>query len=160
MHEPNPGEWIPPAEFAEVVRLTPLVAIDLIVTLPEGRALLGRRTNEPAKGVLFVPGSRVTKNERLAEAFGRIAREELGLELGFEQGRFRGVFEHFYGTNRFGQPGFGTHYVTLAYQVELPTPPLDLPQDQHAEYFWLTPEQILSSSQVHENTKAYFRGAP
>lgn len=160
MHEPKPGEWIPPAEFAEVVRLTPLVAIDLIVTLPDGRGLLGRRTNEPAKGVLFVPGSRVTKNERLADAFSRIAREELGLELRFEQGQFRGVFEHFYATNRFGQAGFGTHYVTLAYQVGLPTPPLDLPQDQHAEYFWLTPEQILDSSEVHENTKVYFRKSP
>jgi len=79
--EPKPGEWIPKDEFAEVVRLTPLIAIDLIVQSPEGRVLVGRRINEPAKGLLFVPGSRISKNETRAAAFKRVSREELGVEL-------------------------------------------------------------------------------
>src|SRR5579859_2427976 len=99
--EPKPGEWISPGDFANVIRLTPLVAIDLIVHAPGGGVLLGRRINQPAKGMLFVPGSRISKNETLVAAFKRITREELGLELPLEQARFAGVYEHLYPTNRF-----------------------------------------------------------
>lgn len=158
VREPAPGEWISAKEFADVVRLTPLVAIDLIVRLPDGRALVGRRTNEPAKGVLFVPGSRITKNERLEDAFRRITREELGLEQSLGNARFRGVFEHFYASNRFEVAGFGTHYLTLAYELRIAGIPKSLPQDQHAEYYWLMPEELVARADVHQNTKAYFRG--
>src|SRR6516225_2514972 len=92
--EPKPGEWISLADFANVIRLTPLVAIDLIVRSPEGRVLVGRRINEPAKGFLFVPGSRISKNETRAAAFNRVSREELGVELPIESSRFVGVYEH------------------------------------------------------------------
>src|SRR5262249_31985160 len=94
--EPKPGEWISPSEFANIVRLTPLVAIDLVVRSPDGRVLLGRRTNEPAKNLLFVPGSRISKNETRAAAFRRITREELGVELELEMARFLGVYDHIY----------------------------------------------------------------
>ena len=154
--EPKPGEWIAPDEFANVVRLTPLVAIDLIVRSPEGRVLVGRRTNEPARGCLFVPGSRISKNETLAAAFERITREELGTPVPMEQARFLGVYEHLYPTNRFGKPGFGTHYIVLAHELELALDPAKLPTDQHGEYLWLSPQELLQSQQVHQNTKAYF----
>ncbi len=156
--EPKPGEWISQTEFAEVVRLTPLVAIDLVVRSPEGRVLVGRRLNEPAKGVFFVPGSRITKNETRAGAFQRITREELGLSVSIDSARFLGVYEHIYPANRFELPGFGTHYITLAYELALPPSVLALPVDQHAEFTWMTPAELLSSPFVHENTKAYFCG--
>ena len=84
-HEPKPGEWISPGEFANVIRLTPLVAIDLIVQDANHRVLVGRRLNEPARGFLFVPGSRISKNETRAMAFERITREELGVTVPLEQ---------------------------------------------------------------------------
>ena len=155
--EPKPGEWMEPAEFENVIRLTPLVAIDLVIRSPEGRILVGRRTNEPAKGVFFVPGGRITKNETLAAAFRRISREELGLELMLETARFLSVNEHIYATNRFHKRGFGTHYVTLAYEVAVFVEIDALPKDQHGEYAWMTRAQLLSSPEVHENTKRYFR---
>jgi len=154
--EPKPGEWLKPAEFANIVRLTPLVAIDVIVRSPDGRVLVGRRTNEPAKGMLFVPGSRISKNETRKAAFRRITHEELGLELKIETARFVGVYEHIYETNRFERPGFGTHYVTLAYEVALALDLANLPTDQHGEYLWLTTSELLHSTEVHANTKAYF----
>ena len=153
--EPQPGEWMAAEDFENIVRLTPLVAIGVIARARDGRVLLGRRTNEPAKNVFFVPGSRITKNERLAAAFRRITREELGVALNIEAARFRGAYEHMYATNRFEKEGFGTHYITLAYEIEA----LDaaaLPKDQHGEYVWLSPAQLLESPEVHENTKAYF----
>ena len=146
-----------PEDFNRVVRLTPLVAIDLIVRSPDRRVLVGRRTHEPAKGCLFVPGGRITKNETLAAAFRRVSLAELGVEKKMEEARFLGVYEHFYSTNNLEQPGFGTHYVLLTYEVTSPVPEASLPKDQHAEYFWLREADILTCPEVHEHTKAYFR---
>jgi len=158
--EPKPGEWLDPAAFAEVIRLTPLVSIDLIVRSPQGRVLVGKRKHEPAKNTFFVAGSRITKNETLAGAFERIAREELGFPLRLDHSKFRGAYEHFYPTNRFEAAGFGTHYVVLAYEVTLDAEPKSLPLDQHGEYAWMTVAELLASPEVHDNTKAYFRAEP
>ena len=144
-------------DFAQVVRLTPLISIDLVVRNSENRILVGRRTHEPAKSVFFVPGGRICKNERLEAAFGRISRSELGREINFHASRFIGVFEHFYDTNRLAKPGFGTHYVVLAYEMKVDPASLNLPGDQHSEFAWRTPAELLPSPHVHENTKAYAR---
>ncbi len=157
--EPKPGEWLPAADFEQIVRLTPLVAIDLVVRSPRGEVLVGRRKNEPARGMLFVPGSRITKNETRAAAFRRIAREELGVDVPIDAARLLGAYEHFYPTNRFEKAGFGTHYIVLAYELVLPLRTADLPKDQHGEYLWLEPQALLKSPEVHANTKAYFGGA-
>ena len=154
--EPKPGQWLEPEEFDTVVRLTPLVAIDLIVRSPEGRILVGRRSNEPAKGSFFVPGGRISKNETLAAAFRRISLAELGLEQKIEEARFLGVYEHFYATNNHQVAGFGTHYVTLAYELTSPVRDLQLPKDQHDGFAWLTEAELRRSPEVHQNTKAYF----
>jgi len=134
-----------------------LIAIDLIVRSPEDRVLVGRRINEPAKGLLFVPGSRISKNERLEAAFKRITKEELGIEASLERAHFVGVYEHLYATNRFNRPGFGTHYIVLAYELRIELDPMRLPSDQHGEYLWLQPEELMRSREVHANTKAYFQ---
>ncbi len=156
--EPKPGEWMATDDFERVVRLTPLVALDLVVQSSRGEVLVGRRINEPAKGMLFVPGSRITKNETRAAAFRRITLEELGAELPIDSARFLGAYEHFYQSNRFEKPGFGTHYIVLAYEVKLDLDLTRLPKDQHGEYLWLSPKELRESPEVHPNTKAYFPG--
>ncbi len=154
--EPTPGQPLEPEDFDRVVRLTPLVSIDLVVRSPDGRVLVGRRKREPAKGRLFVAGGRITKNETLAAAFRRISFAELGLEKRIEEARFLGVYEHFYATNNRELAGFGTHYVGLAYDLTSPIQDLPLPKDQHGEFAWLTKVELLRSPDVHPNTKAYF----
>jgi colanic acid biosynthesis protein WcaH len=158
--EPKPGAWISPEDFATVVRLTPLVAIDLIIRDPDERVLVGRRNFEPAKGVFFVPGGRITKNETREAALRRLTREEIGVELGLDRAVLLGVYDHLYRTNRFEAAGYGTHYVTLGYELRVPVQPESLPTDQHHEYRWLSPQEILDSPEVHDNTKAYFRAQP
>ena len=145
-------------DFLDVVRLTPLVSIDLIVSDVHGRILVGRRRNRPARGTWFVPGGRILKDETLDAAFARIAAAELGIEnLARSAARFDGVFEHHYGDNFANEPDVSTHYVVLAYAVSLPgTAPLGRP-DQHSDYLWLSPTELLARTDVHENTKAYFR---
>ena len=155
-NEPTPGARLEPLDFKHIIRLTPLVAIDLVVRSPDGRVLVGWRRNEPAKECFFNPGGRITKNETLAAAFRRISLAELGVEKQIEEARFMGVYEHFYATNNPERPGFGTHYVVLAYELIAPPEAWRPPNDQHAEFAWLTEAELLRSPQVHQHTKDYF----
>jgi colanic acid biosynthesis protein WcaH len=144
------------AEFLEVVERAPLVSIDLIVRREDGGVLLGMRSNEPARGCWFVPGGRIHKNETIEAAFRRICADELGLEAALATAKFLGVFEHFYSTNFAERPGFGTHYVVLAYEMAPGKMPEKLPADQHGEFRWFDVESLLRAEAVHPHTKAYF----
>jgi colanic acid biosynthesis protein WcaH len=149
---------VPDAEdFFVVVRSTPLISIDLVLRDPAGRILLGRRNNEPAKDTYFVPGGVVRKNERLDDAFRRLLAVETGLSGERRDAQFLGVNEHFYPTNRFGDPGFGTHYVVLGYRISLSERPNIRLDDQHSDYRWMSEAELLAHAEVHENTKAYFQ---
>ncbi len=139
-----------------VVRHTPLVSIDLVVRNARDEVLLGRRSNAPARGWWFVPGGRVCKDERLAAAFRRITREELGVERALDEARLLGVYEHLYDDNAAGEPGFGTHYVVLAQELRLDVPAGTLPTEQHGGYRWSSPAERCAARDRHPNTKAYF----
>jgi colanic acid biosynthesis protein WcaH len=152
----NPA-WLEPDIFRTVVRHAPLVAIDLILRDPAGAALLGYRTNRPAMHFWFVPGGRIGKDERLADAFARILEVETGLKHLYDQTRLLGAYEHLYDDNRFGEPGYGTHYVTLGMELKLAARPAIRIDDQHTQIAWMLPDELLSRADVHENTKAYFR---
>ncbi len=144
------------ADFSTVIRSTPLVSIDLILARPDGSVLVGRRQNEPAKDVWFVPGGRIRKDERLDDAFRRLIRAETGLEGERADARLLGVYEHLYETNALNEAGFGTHYVVLGYRVEVPADVAISGDDQHAAFAWRQPADLLADSNVHANTKAYF----
>ena len=106
-------------EFAFVVRRTPLVAFDIIIKDADGDVLVGLRTNEPAKGMYFVPGGIIRKNETLANAFARILQSETGLEASLSEAKLVGVYEHIYETNTRGEHGYGTHYSVLAHELNV-----------------------------------------
>jgi GDP-mannose mannosyl hydrolase len=146
------------ADFLDVVRLTPLVSIDLIVTDGTRRVLVGQRRNRPAQGTWFVPGGRIQKDESIDTAFTRIVNDELGVaSVERSSSRFYGVYEHRYGDNFAGAPGITTHYIVLAYAMSLSgTVPIGR-FDQHSKYAWLLPDELLGRDDVHDNTKAYFR---
>jgi colanic acid biosynthesis protein WcaH len=98
----------------------------------------------------------VRKYERLADAFARILKAEIGLEASIENARFRGVYEHLYDSNFFGEEEFGTHYVVLAYELNLDHQPLIVSDQQHSGFRWMTPAELTASPEVHQNTRAYF----
>lgn len=151
-------DFLKAPDFLEVVRMTPLVSIDLIVSDYSGRVLVGHRRNRPALGTWFVPGGRICKNERLDSAFTRIVDAELGI-AGMERSaaRFGGLFEHLYTDNFAGANEITTHYVVIAYFLTLENTASVGRFDQHSRYIWLAPETLLAREDVHENTKAYFR---
>ena len=139
--------------FETVINSTPLISIDLLVK-KDNKILLGKRINKPAQGYLFSIGGRVYKNETIDNAMMRIAKNELNIELKLTP-RFIGVFEHFYDDSIYQD--VSTHYVNLAYEVEIEET-LNLPNEQHNEYQWLTINELLKSNKVHKNVKDYFKG--
>jgi colanic acid biosynthesis protein WcaH len=143
-------------DFLKVVENTPLVSIDLIVYDPAGNVLVGLRRNRPAQNTWFVPGGKILKEERIADAIRRISKAELGVEIPFEHFQFKGVYEHLYPDNFAESPGISTHYIVLAYETHLTSLLCSPPPDQHSEYRWMTPREILAHPDVHENTKTYF----
>lgn len=162
------------ATFLEVVKNTPLVSIDLIICDPSSAVLLGHRVNRPARHTWFVPGGKILKDETLGQAFQRLVREELGLDVqisispggspvllgppsSIREISFQGVYEHLYPDNFAAAEGISTHYVVLAYRINLSQPLVDLPNDQHSEYKWWHVPDLLKAENVHENSKAYFR---
>ncbi len=143
--------------FLKIVSATPLVSVDLLMRNGAGDVLLGRRRNRPCQGYWFAPGGVITKNELIRDAVKRVAAEELGIGIGFEEARFRGVFEHLYDENFLGEPDISTHYIVLAYEFRWPKESPLVLDDQHSEAKWWRIEKLLQDPGVHENTKAYFR---
>ena len=139
--------------FKTVINSTPLISIDLLVK-KDNKILLGKRINKPAQGYLFSIGGRVYKNESIQQATARIAKDELNISLKLTP-RFIGVFEHFYDDGIYKD--VSTHYINLAYEVDINNEILNLPNDQHNEYQWLSIDELLSSKQVHKYVKDYFR---
>ncbi len=147
--------------FASVIENTPLISIDLVVRNNEGKILLGLRTNKPAQGFWFVPGGRIAKNESLADAFKRLTKAELGIELSITDATYLGLYEHFYQDSVFDRgdeaKGISTHYVVNGFEIVLPLSNNDsLPKDQHESYCWLTQTELLAAENVHVHSKWYF----
>ena len=145
------------ADLATVVRLAPLVAIDLIIRNARDEVLLGLRNNEPASGFYFVPGGMIFKNERLHDAFARLLKNETNYAASLDEARLIGVYEHFYANNRFGEASYGTHYVVMGYALKLDDTAALKADSQHSEFRWWTEDELLASDRVHDNAKAYFR---
>ena len=154
---PEPGQyWLDPEELIQLVRLGPLVSMDLVVRNVEGRILVGHRINEPAKDHWFVPGGRVGKGESLDEAFRRIVRQELGISKARQDAELVGVYEHFYETNFLETPDLGTHYVVLAHRLDLSGNGDEItPDQQHRQMRWMTPKELSEDPRVHRNSRVY-----
>ncbi len=145
--------------FKQVVRNAPLVSIDLLLYSSNHEILLGQRSNMPARNFWFVPGGRIYKDESIRAAFSRITLVETGLRLSSEQAVFHGVYEHIHPDQNFAdEPGFGTHYVVLAFEVKLTGDLPALPLEQHTLYRWMTVPELLRDEHVHPYTKNYFNG--
>jgi len=152
---------LPASIFKTVIDSTPLISIDLLVK-KDNKILLGRRINKPAQGYFFSTGGRVYKNESIEDAMSRLAQTELNIEL-FRSAslevkltsKFIGVFEHFYDDGIYED--ISTHYINLAYEINVNDEILNLPNEQHNEYQWFSIKELLESKQVHKYVKDYFR---
>lgn len=149
---------LPKEAYTEVVRNTPLVSIDLLIEDINGKILLGYRLNRPAKNSWFVPGGVIRKNENFIEAYQRISKDELGIEIDFSESSYVGLYEHIYDDNFADDASFNTHYIVNAFHIKINLANIELPKAQHSDYWWATKEELLAHDAVHTNTKNYFNG--
>ena len=152
-------EKIPTDTFMQIVRHTPLISIDLLMHNENNEILLGWRNNQPAKDYWFVPGGRIYKDETIRDAFTRIMTAETGLVLNISQAEFHGIYEHFHPEQNFmNEAGFGTHYIVLAFDIQLTGKVASFPMYQHSDYKWQSIADLLDDTLVHPYTKNYFNG--
>ncbi|MEE6210330.1 NUDIX domain-containing protein [Salarchaeum sp. III] len=145
--------YIPEDEWETIVSNVPIVSVDLVV-LYDGGVVLGKRTNQPAKGEWFVPGGRVHKHERLREAVHRIAQKELNVEVEIQESL--GSYEHFYEVSDVDGSD-GKHYVAHGFVVT-PTRDVGLGRDdQHADVRVFEFSELPSD--LHEYPKSYLEDA-
>lgn len=143
-------------QFMTMVANMPLVSVDLVVVRDGKEVLLGLRNNRPAQGYWFVPGGRLLKNERRADALRRVAKRELGLDLAGLDVAFVGPYEHFYPDCFAGDVGVSTHYVVLAYRVDVPADfNVEIGDDQHAALRWWPLVEAAGDPTVHAYSRAY-----
>lgn len=140
--------WIPDNEWETIVRHVPVPSVDLVV-LHQGGVILGKRTNEPAKGEWFVPGGRIQKRETVESAVHRIATEELGIEI--EIVEQLGAYEHIYDTADVDS-GDGKHYIPIGFAVESRSEEIQTDK-QHSTV------RVFDEfpSELHEYTAQYLR---
>jgi colanic acid biosynthesis protein WcaH len=146
---------IPLKDFKTIVANTPLVSIDFIIENSEGKYLLGKRINAPAKDYWFTLGGRILKNESIEDAIKRLSKKEFNKVVTKDTLQFFGIFEHFY-DDSFMDETISTHYVVLAYKMRIEEH-LGLPTDEHSKYRWFTVEELLQSNEVHRYVKEYFK---
>jgi len=72
--------YVPEEKFREIERLVPLASFNAIIVDGEGRVLVMKRNNEPAKGLYWYPGGRIKLGQSLEEALKEQIKEETGLE--------------------------------------------------------------------------------
>jgi colanic acid biosynthesis protein WcaH len=147
-------------DFLDVIKKTPLVAIDLVIHNVDWKIFVGKRINEPAKDYWFVPGGRIMKGETFNNALIRLMKEELGLHHFNGSYRLLGVYEHFYDTCFFKEDPkiTDTHYVVVGLNLLINEYNINYSEimSQHSEYKWMDVDEILHDDMVHENTKKYF----
>ena len=143
-------------QFQDIIKLTPLIALDLIIYY-KNKIILGRRINEPAKGLFFIPGGRILKGETLEKSCLRLTKNELGFTIPLNKFTFHMNTQHIYKNNFFNN-NFSTHYICLCYKYELNDieyKKINIDQ-QHDDILWLTQDKMLKNDLIHINTKNYF----
>ena len=115
---------------------------------------MGERINEPARGFLFVPGGRIYKNESLEKAFERICFEEIGIILKHSDSKLLGIYEHFFDNSLWENSEINSHYIILAYVINITNYSKINLSKQHKSFNWISKLDTMNSS-MHRYSLQY-----
>jgi len=110
-------------------------AVVALITDPEGRLLVTKRSFDPAQGTLDLPGGFVDAHETAEEALSREIREEINLEIS----SLRYLFSV---PNIYDYAGVRYHTMDLAFACEASDLNMLRPGDEVAEIIFLRPEEL------------------
>jgi colanic acid biosynthesis protein WcaH len=119
-------------DYKKFLSSMPIVCVDCLVVNDNGEYLLVKRKNEPLKGEYWVPGGRLQKNERLADAVRRKMREEIGVDVDIIENV--GFFEEFFDKTEQNAEG-GVHSISVVYRVKPKSYDIKL-DDQSDDWGW------------------------
>jgi len=106
---------IPTEVYSQVVESVPIVCVDMVLH-QNGKVLLVKRKYEPEKGIWWVPGGRILKNEKLGDACIRKIFQETGLKVSIK--RQLPWAEYFNEKSCFENVKTGTHSIVARFLVE------------------------------------------
>ncbi|HOR47209.1 MAG TPA: NUDIX domain-containing protein [Caldisericia bacterium] len=103
---------IPSDKYESIMRVLPILCVDIIVKTESGKYILIKRKNRPLSGRWWVIGGRVLKDEPLEQAAKRKVKEETDLDI--KEIRPIGYYEDTFVANPFGTR-FRQHSVSLVF---------------------------------------------
>lgn len=140
-------QHLPDSTYRQFLGSMPQVCVEVVLETDRG-ILLANRRNHPQ--VWFWPGGRLYKGESLDAAAGRVAREELGIEISLRERL--GVYEHYWAPAREDEPS--RHTVNIPYQAVPADPPAEIDlDDQHSGHRFVTDVEPW----MHEYVSRYLR---
>jgi len=106
--------------YKKITENLPLQCVDVMVRY-QGKYVLIKRTDEPMRGVYWVIGGRLHKNEKLRDCALRKLTEELCSisSIDVDSLRLVGVYEDVYDFSQFGYCPTGYHTNAIVFEVEL-----------------------------------------
>ena len=85
--------------YKKIIKLLPIVCVDVIIKNSDGKFLLVKRKNNPLMGQFWLVGGRIEQMEKAQDAAKRKIMEEVGLEV--EDLVFEGCYEDNFDKNAF-----------------------------------------------------------
>lgn len=82
---------LPLKEFKRLLKITPMICVDVIIVNGKGEFLLEKRTYPPQIGTWHLPGGFMAYGERLEETAKRKALQETGLKIKIL--KYNGVYD-------------------------------------------------------------------
>lgn len=76
--------FIPEDEYRSILEKMPILCVDLLI-IHEGKCLLLKRDNDPARGEYWFAGGRVRKMESIENAALRLSKDETNLDCEFKK---------------------------------------------------------------------------
>lgn len=121
--------------YIKILDSVPITTVDIVIlNKKKDKILLFKRNNDPLKGVYYTPGGRINKNEPLNNAVIRKGKEELNLDLNFNNLKYLGIIEEFFEKSSF--ESIKVHCINVVYSYILEDNiEINLDQ-QHENYNW------------------------
>lgn len=148
------GQDLSPTTYQILMDVSPICVVDILFFNPEKtHILLGRRIDNPYKGVFYAFGGRLRKNERLEDAAIRIVKQETAINLDHSDIVLAGTINEISSDSKF--EGVNYHAVVLYFYSMIPVDTVVTLDEQHAECKWFS----VDDPSLHPNIKKRITGA-
>lgn len=118
--------------YKSIIRLLPIVCVDIVVKNTDGKFLLVKRKNNPLKGQWWVVGGRIEHMEKAQDAAKRKLKEEADLEV--KDLLFEGCYEDNFDNNAFDDVPY--HTISLIFSC-IKDDSIDIKLDkQSSDWVW------------------------